>query len=178
MRVDRASTGAAAATLICALAILQPAYGGDKPIPEGTWVFVEEGSDEIEDAIEEAASHLNILIRRTARRRLRNANAQIERIVISYQGDDVHISLQSDEPTIITPRDGSVVPYTREDGEVVQANTDMKEKRIRQFFDSDDGKKEMIYRLRPDGTMAVESTIFSDRLKEPFKYTWIFRLRE
>ena len=33
----------------------------------------------------------------------------------------------------------------------------------------------MIYTLRNDGRMAVESIVYSDKLKEPFRYTWVYR---
>jgi hypothetical protein len=82
-----------------------------------------------------------------------------------------------DEPPTVSPRTGEAVPYTRADGEVVRVATELGDGRIRQFFDADDGQKELLFRLRPDGTMAMEVTVFSDRLREPFRYTWVFQKR-
>jgi hypothetical protein len=165
------------ATLALGAAVLLTlaASANDQPVAPGTWVFVQEGSDNIETRIDGAVSHMNVVVRRIARSRLRGANKSIERIVVTYVGNDVHISLRADEPTVITPRNGEVVPYTREDGEVVRANTRLQPGLIRQFFDSDDGKKEIVYRMRPDGSLALETTVFSEKLREPFRYTWIYR---
>jgi hypothetical protein len=148
------------------------------PIPAGTWEFVPEGSDHIEDRIGPAVSHINFLIRGIARNRLRNANKPITRIILDYPDDDVYISFREDEPPTISPRSGEFVPYTRADGEVVQVNTELEDGLIKQFFDSDDGQKQHVYRLRPDGTMALEVTVFSERLREPFTYMWVFRQLE
>jgi hypothetical protein len=145
------------------------------PIPAGTWRFVPEASQQIDQAANDAVSHLNFLIRGIARNRLKGANQPISRIVIQYPDNNVYISFREDEPPTITPRSGAFVPYTRADGEVVQVQTELGNGTIRQFFDSDDGQKEHLYRLRPDGTMALEVTVFSERLREPFKYTWVFR---
>jgi hypothetical protein len=146
-----------------------------EPIPAGTWRFVPEQSDNIERSIDQAVSHLNFLIRGIARNRLRNANAPVRRLIIQYPDSDVYISFREDEPPTISPRDGAVVPYTRADGEVVRIHTELGDRRIRQFFDSDDGQKEHVFSMRPDGTMAMEVTVFSERLREPFRYTWVFR---
>jgi hypothetical protein len=145
------------------------------PIPAGTWQFVPAESETIDQAVDKAVSHLNFLVRGIARNRLRGANKPISRIVIQYPDDNVYISFREDEPPTISPRSGEFVPYTRADGEVVQVQTEFGDGTIRQFFDSDDGQKEHLYRLRPDGMMALEVTVFSERLREPFTYTWVFR---
>jgi hypothetical protein len=161
-----------------ALALLAGAGGlsaQSAPIPAGTWQFVPEQSEPINAAVDQAVSHMNFLVRGIARSRLRGANKPIDRIVVQYPETDVYISLRADEPPTIPPRSGEFAPYTRADGEVVQVKTELESGLIRQFFDSDDGQKEHVYRLRADGTMALEVTVFSERLREPFTYTWVFR---
>jgi hypothetical protein len=145
------------------------------PIPAGTWRFVPEQSQQIDQAVDQAVAHLNFVIRGIARNRLRNANKPISRVIIQYPDTNVFISFREDEPPTISPRTGEFVPYTRSDGEVVRVQTELGEGTIRQFFDSDDGRKEHLYQLRPDGTMAMHVTVFSERLREPFRYTWVFR---
>jgi hypothetical protein len=145
------------------------------PIPAGTWQFVPEQSQQIDEAVNQAVSHLNFLVRGIARNRLRGANKPISEIEIRYPEDNVFIRFRSDEPPTLTPQSGEFAPYTRADGEVVQVKTELESGLIRQFFDSDDGQKEHVYRLRADGTMALEVTVFSERLREPFTYTWVFR---
>jgi hypothetical protein len=161
-----------------ALALLAGAGGlsaQSAPIPAGTWQFVPEQSEPINAAVDQAVSHMNFLVRGIARSRLRGANKPIDRIVVQYPETDVYISLREDEPPTISPRSGEFAPYTRADGEVVQVKTELGDGVITQFFDSDDGQKEHVYRLRSDGTLALEVTVFSEKLREPFRYTWIYR---
>jgi hypothetical protein len=146
----------------------------EEPVPAGTWTFVPEESDRISDAIDQAVAHMNFLVRGVARSRLRGANQPIDRIVIRYPDDQLYVSLHEDAPPVVTPRSGTA-PYTRRDGEVVRVTTEFRDGAIRHFFDSDDGDKEHIYRFRPDGTLALEVTVLSERLREPFRYTWVFR---
>lgn len=147
----------------------------DDPIPAGLYEFVPEESEEISGRIDEAVAHMNFLIRGIAKRRLAGANEPIDRIDIRYQGDSIWISLREDEPWIVTHRNGDFGPYTRADGEVVQVRTQLQPGVIDQFFRSKDGNKQMIYTLRNDGRLAVESIVFSDKLREPFRYTWVYR---
>lgn len=162
-----------------ALVLLAVGAGGVSaqaaPIPDGTWQFVPEQSEPINAAVDQAVSHMNFLVRGIARSRLRGANKPIDRIVVQYPDNDVYISLRADEPPTISPRTGEFAPYTRADGEVVQVRTELGDGVITQFFDSDDGQKEHVYRLRSDGTLALEVTVFSEKLREPFRYTWIYR---
>jgi len=164
-----------------ALLVLAIGAGGvtaqAEPIPAGTWHFVPAESDEIEQRIDQAVSHMNFLVRRIARGRLRGANRPIDWIEIQYPEQEVYILFRPDEPPTSSPRDGEFVQYTRADGEVVRVNTELGDRTITQFFDSDDGQKEHLYRLRPDGSMALEVTVLSERLREPFTYTWVFRQR-
>jgi hypothetical protein len=146
----------------------------EDPIPAGLYEFVPEESDRIEDRLDDAVDHMFFAIRGIAKRRLKGANEQIHRIDLRYQGDSVWISLRENEPWVVTLRSGEYVPYTRADGEVVQVKTDLSPGVIDQYFKSDDGEKQMIYTLRDDGMLEVESIIYSEKLEEPFRYTWVF----
>lgn len=168
-------------SIAASLVLLAAASGlsaQDGPIPAGTWHFVPEDSDQIEERLGQAVSHMNFLIRGIARNRLRNANRPIQRIDIMYPESDVYIAFRADEPPTISPRSGEFVPYRRSDGEVVQVKTELEDGLITQFFDSDDGQKQHVYRLLPDGRMALEVTVFSEKLREDFTYTWVFERRE
>lgn len=162
------------------MAVLLLAVAGDlcaqtAPIPAGTWQFVPAQSEPIDEAVNAAVSHMNFLVRGIARSRLRGANRPISRIVIQYPETDVYISLREDEPPTVSPRTGEFATYTRADGEVVQVKTELGDRVIRQFFDSDDGQKEHVYRLREDGTLALEVTVLSEKLRAPFRYTWVYQ---
>lgn len=143
--------------------------------PAGTYEFVPSESESVDDKVDRAVAHINFLIRGFAARRLRAANQPIERMEIRYPGDTVRISLRRSEPPILTPRDGTPVDYRRPDGEVVRVRTELAPGMIDQFFDSADGAKRMVYRMRRDGLLALDVEVLSDRLNEPFLYTWVFR---
>ena len=152
-----------------------PAAAQDAGVPAGVYVFVPEQSEEIEEAIDETVSQLSWVIRGFARRRLRGANQPIDTVRIEYPGDTVRITLRAADGPIPSPRSGEFVPYTRPDGEVVRVKTELGAGVITQFFDSEDGQKQMVYRLRDDGLLELVSTIYSERLDEPFEYVWVYR---
>ena len=164
------------AALLVAMAIV-PAVGSaqNNPIPQGKYVFVPELSDDIDGRLDAAVAHMNFLIRGIAKSRLKGANRPIERVDLRYSGDSVWISLREDEPWVVSLRNGEYMPYKRADGEVVQVKTDLSPGVIDQYFRSEDGEKQMIYRLREDGLLEVESITYSDKLEEPFRYTWVYR---
>ena len=164
---------------LVALALAAPAgvtaQDAERPIPGGLYRFVPAQSDEISGKVDEAVAHMNFLIRGIARGRLEGANEPIDQIDIRYSSDTVWISLRADEPWVVSTMDGEYVPYTRADGEVVQVKADVQPGVIDQYFLSDDGEKQMIYRLRDDEMLELESIVYSDRLREPFRYTWVYR---
>lgn len=169
--------GIAGALMLLAMAA-SPVWaqdGGERPIQQGLYEFVPDQSDEIEGRIDKAVAHMNFLIRGIAKGRLRGANQPIDRIDIRYAGDSVWISLRADEPWVVSLMNGEYIPYRRADGEVVQVKSDVSTGVIDQYFKSDDGEKQMVYRVREDGLLEVESIIFSEKLKEPFRYTWVYK---
>lgn len=174
--VRRCSLGLAT---LAALAVAGPAavtaQSAERPIPGGLYEFVPEQSDKIETKVDEAVAHMNFLIRGIARGRLKGANRPIDQIDIRYSSDTMWVSLRADEPWVVSTLDGEYMPYTRADGEVVQVKADMEPGVIDQYFLSDDGEKQMIYRLREDGLLELESIVYSEKLKAPFRYTWVYR---
>lgn len=143
--------------------------------PAGTYEFVPSESESVDEKVDRAVAHINFLIRGFAAKRLRGANQPIDRIEIRYPGDTVWVSVREDEPPIRSPRNGMPVEYRRADGEVVQVRTELSPGVIDQFFDSEDGDKRMVYRVRSDGLLALDVEVLSDKLNEPFLYTWVFR---
>lgn len=146
----------------------------DRPIPPGLYNFVPEESEEIEGKIRDAVDHMFFAIRGIARGRLAGANEPIDRVFIDYAGDTLIVSLRSDEPVVETLMNGEYTPYTRGDGEVVQVKADVEPALVDMYFESDDGEKQMIFKLREDGSIAIESISYSEKLEEPFRYTWVY----
>lgn len=151
-----------------------PVVTAERPIPPGLYHFVPEESEKIDQKVREAVDHIFFAIRGIARRRLAGANEPIDRIFLDYAGDTLVVSLRSDEPTVETLMNGEPIPYTRADGEVVQVSADVKPGVVDMRFVAEDGEKQMIYTLREDGLLAVESITYSDKLEEPFRYTWVY----
>lgn len=145
-----------------------------RPIPAGIYTFVPSESDDIGPRAREAVSHLFFAIRGIARRRLEGANEPIDRVDLSYRSDTLLVSLRDDEPTVATLMTGDTLPYTRADGEVVQVYAEVEPGMIDLYFQAEDGAKEMVFQLRDDGHLAVESITYSDKLEEPFRYTWVY----
>jgi uncharacterized Ntn-hydrolase superfamily protein len=46
------------------------------------------------------------------------------------------------------------------------------------YFTSDDGEKGMIYTLGDGGRLELESTSYSEKLREPFSYVWVYRTED
>lgn len=151
-----------------------PGTAEGRPIPAGVYTFIPGESEEIGPRAREAVSHLFFAIRGIARRRLEGANEPIDRLNIGYMGDTLVVSLRSDEPTVFSLMNGEYIPYTRADGETVQVKADVEPGMIDLYFQAEDGAKEMIFRLRDDGKIALESITYSDKLQEPFRYTWVY----
>ena len=154
------------------------AVTAERPIPAGLYTFVPGESEDIGPKAREAVSHLFFAIRGIARRRLEGANEPIDRVVVEYAADTVLVSLREDEPVYRAVLDGDSLPYTREGGEVIQVAAEAEPGMLDMYFVAEDGMKEMVFRLRDDGKLAVESITYSDKLEEPFRYTWVYAPEE
>ena len=145
------------------------------PIAPGRYTFIPGESEAIREKASEAVSHMFFAIRGIARRRLEGANKPIDRIIFDYRGDTILVSLREDESVYMATMSGDTIPYTREDGEVIQVTAETEPGMIDMYYIAEDGMKEMIFRLRENGRLAVESITYSDKLEEPFRYTWVYR---
>lgn len=161
-------------TMSADTAAAEPGVTAERPLPAGLYNFVPEESEEIDQKVREAVGHIFFAIRGIARRRLAGANEPIDRIFVDYAGDTLIVSLRADEPTVETLMTGEPIPYTRADGEVVQVSAEVEPGVVDMRFVAEDGEKQMIYTLRDDGLLAVESITYSDRLEEPFRYMWVY----
>ncbi|MGK7311210.1 MAG: hypothetical protein ACN0LA_03140 [Candidatus Longimicrobiales bacterium M2_2A_002] len=148
------------------------------PIAPGRYTFIPGESEAIREKASEAVSHMFFAIRGIARRRLEGANKPIDRIIFDYRGDTILVSLREDESVYMATMSGDTIPYTREDGEVIQVTAETEPGMIDMYFIAEDGMKEMIFRLRENGRLAVESITYSDKLEEPFRYTWVYRAED
>jgi hypothetical protein len=141
----------------------------------GTFVRIPEKCDNIEQAIENALSEENFLVRPIARERLRKTNEPFGKVIIDQSTDQISILVDSGPP-IITPADGRRIKWKKPDGEELLVNTKIENGELNQIFIAKDGKRIDSYRLSPDGqelTLVVTTT--SDQLKLPLNYTQMFK---
>lgn len=145
------------------------------PSLQGTFVYVAEGSDDVDQAIRKATSGMNFITRPIARGRLSKTNAPYGSITLSQTPSEVTVVTDGRAP-IVTPASGEVIRWTREDGEVLDVNTEWQSGSLVQTFAAEDGKRVNVYTLGPDGnTLSMRVTITSPRLPEPMVYTLRYR---
>ena len=175
MAADTAAATMAADTMAADAA---EAAAPEYPIAPGLYTFIPGESEAIREKASEAVSHMFFAIRGIARRRLEGANKPIDRIIFDYRGDTMIVSLREDETAYKATMSGDTIPYTREDGEVIEVTAETEPGMVDMYFIAEDGMKEMIFRLRDNDRLAVESITYSDKLEEPFRYTWVYRAED
>jgi hypothetical protein len=142
---------------------------------QGTFTYVAAESDNVDQAINQAASKMNFALRQIARPRLRKTNQPYQRVAINTTGSQVSIVTDNRAP-ITTATNGTPIKWTREDGEVFDVSTTLQGNRLRQVFAAEDGRRENVFTLSPDGnTLTMNVTVSSGRLPEPLTYKLVFR---
>jgi hypothetical protein len=141
---------------------------------EGSYTLVAEQSDDIPRVIEKGTSRLNFLVRRIARSRLKKTNQPYLTAVIHRTGGQVSIGTDGADP-VVTPADGAVIEWTREDGETFAVNTVESQGGIRQTFTAEDGSRENLWLPMAGDGLELQVTISSGKLPEPIRYRMVYR---
>ena len=142
---------------------------------QGTFVYSAEGSDNLEQAIQQATARMNFVTRPIARSRLKKTNDTYDKVVISQTGSQVSIAFDA-RPPVVTPANGSAVRWTRDDGEVFDVTTSGGNGTLQQTFKAEDGQRVNVFTLAPDGnTLTMNVTITSPRLPKPLTYKLRYR---
>jgi hypothetical protein len=145
----------------------------EAPGLEGTFTLDRAASDDVKAAVERSAGEFNFLLRPFARSRLTKANPVPRKVRIAYTASEVSVQLDA-APPVVAPRDGHRVTWTRDDGARFELSARSEGGALRQSFEGDDGERTNVYRLRPDGKLAMEVTLTSPRLDKPLTYTLVF----
>ncbi|HEX5041976.1 MAG TPA: hypothetical protein VFV75_03670 [Candidatus Polarisedimenticolaceae bacterium] len=140
---------------------------------EGTFALDRAASDDVKVAVERSAQEFNFLLRPFARSRLTKANPVPRTVRIAYTPKEVSVQLDA-APPVVAPRDGRHVTWIRDDGARFELSARTEDGALRQSFEGDDGARTNVYRLRPDGKLAMEVTLTSPRLDKPLTYTLVF----
>ena len=158
--------------LLGAAALLALA-AAEVPGPEGTFTLDRAASDDVQAAVARSAGEFNVLLRPFARSRLTKANPVPQKVRITLTESEVSVQLDAAAP-VVAPRDGHKVTWTRDDGTPFELTAHLEGGVLRQSFKGDQGQRTNVYRLRPDGKLAMEVTLTSPRLEKPLTYTLVF----
>lgn len=158
--------------------VLQRVAAGDvvqDPAIQGTFVYTAQGSDDIETVIRNGTAKMNFIKRPIARSRLKKTNLPYQTIRIEETPAQVSIISDHRAP-IVTPADGKSIKWRREDGELFDVNTVREQGKLKQTFVAEDGSRENLYSLSPDGeTLTMQVTIRSGQLPAPIVYKLDFK---
>jgi hypothetical protein len=142
---------------------------------DGTYTLVPELSDDIDAAIKRATQRMNFFVRPIARLRLRKVNRTHQTLEFHVDSLMLH-SAYDHKPAIVSPRDGVMTRWTREDGEEFSVTSSVAGDSVVQTFHAKDGQRENVVTLSEDGSMlTVRITIRSPRLPDPLTYRLVYR---
>jgi hypothetical protein len=155
--------------------VTQEAGVAQSPSMIGTFLFTAQGSDNVEEVIKAGTARMNFIKRPIARSRLKKTNQPYQSLTMGHTPAQVSVQTDSRKP-ILTPADGKSIKWTREDGEVFDVNTVWEGAKLKQTFVADDGLRENLFWLSPDGnTLTMQVTIRSPQLPAPIVYKVDYR---
>lgn len=141
---------------------------------EGRYVFVSAASSDVNAAIETAVAKMNFIKRPIARSRLKKTNPVYQQLSITSAPNGFTIAFDDRRP-VTAPTDGTVVKWTREDGEVFDVTMRVQGNTLVETFKAEDGARENSFRIEPDGALTLNVVLTSDQLPEPVKYSLRYR---
>lgn len=142
---------------------------------QGTFSYSAQESGDIDQAIREATGRMNFALRAIARPRLKKTNEAYRKVTIAPSGSSVTITTDSRAP-ITTPASGTPIRWKREDGETLDVSTVWQDGRLKQSFVAEDGRRDNVYTLSPDGrTLTMDVTVTSGRLPQPVTYKLVYK---
>lgn len=176
---SRACTALPLAALLFLVAATRrdhPQQPAQTPAIQGTFVYDASASDDVEAAIKEATHKMSFITKPIARGRLKKTNEPYRRVIISPTAAEISIAMDQRAP-IVTPSDGTAIDWKRpEDGEMLKVSTSWEGDRLRETFVADDGQRENVFSLSPDGrTLRMDVTVSSPRLPAPVRYALVYR---
>ena len=166
-----------AACSVCAALLLvglSTAARAEEPAWVGTFVSEEQTDAGIQKAIDAATADMNFLTRSVARGRLKKTNSLHRRIAITRQV--VMMSVKFDERRPIEmPADGSLIKWTREDGEILDVSARAENGRLVQTFKAEDGQRVNSFIAEDADRLTLEVQVTSPRLSKPLTYMVRYR---
>ena len=140
----------------------------------GTYRLAPDAQQVVDKAIDKAAAQFNFLIRPVARSRLKKTNPVHDRLVIEQTDRDISVTFDHDKPIRTVANDGPI-KWTRDDGEVFDLATQLRQGVLMHTFVASDGRRVNSYSLSPDGrTLTLQVTLTSEQLKSPVEYSLVY----
>lgn len=172
-----------------ALALLAFLVAGAAPAPaqsdsplRGTFLRDEAASDPMKKIVDDGMSKLGRLYRvwpisGQARKRLQDTNQPMAWIQITPGAEELTVT--TDRYELVTPPNGVLEDWEREEGDFVDVTTVLQGNRLQQRFVAEDGERVNDYSLSPDGnTLTLDVTVTSPKLDGELKYRQVYRRRQ
>ena len=156
------------AIALCAVAAALPtASRAQAPSLAGDYLYVAEGSDDVNRAIETAVARMNFVTRPIARGRLRRTNIPYRTLQIAHTPTTISVHADQAAP-VVAPASGQQIRWRREDGETFDVSTEWDGPALVQTFRAEDGQRVNRYTLAPGGdTLIMTVSVTSPRLARP-----------
>lgn len=162
---------------VCAallLVVLSTAARAEEPSWVGTFVSEDQSDAGIQKAIDAATAGMNFLTRSVARGRLKKTNSLHRRIAITRQVVMIGVRFDERRP-IEMPADGSLIKWTREDGEIFDVSARGENGRLVQTFKAEDGQRVNSFSAEDAERLTLEVQVTSPRLSQPLTYIVRYR---
>jgi hypothetical protein len=144
----------------------------------GTTVYelLPDESDDVKAAIERSIQHMNFIIRPIARHRLTRTNHPPAHLTFITHADTLVVTFEGANP-IVTPRDGSPVPWVSGvSREVYRVKATVAGDTLHQTIMASDGHRIDDFVFSDAGQkVRLDVRLFADRLPAPLIYSLIFR---
>ena len=141
----------------------------------GTFAYVPERSESIDEAIEAGVAKVNFIVRKIARPRLRKTNVAYQQLEFRLEGDTLSIQMDQRQP-IRLPANGDAVPWRREDGELFDVSARLEGNALVQLYNAEDGQRRNAFTLDEDGAVLdMRVTVHSPKLKDDVVYRLAYR---
>jgi hypothetical protein len=144
----------------------------------GTTVYelLPDESDDVKAAIERSIQHMNFIIRPIARHRLARTNHPPAHLTFTTHADTLVVTFEGANP-IVTPRDGSPVPWVSGvSREVYRVQATVAGDTLHQTIMASDGRRIDDFVFSDAGQkVRLDVRLFADRLPAPLIYSLIFR---
>jgi hypothetical protein len=151
--------------------------GAAQELPDfvGSYAYVAEHSESIDDAIDAGVAKVNFIVRQIARPRLRKTNTAYQRLAFQLDADTLSIQMDERRP-IRLPAGGTAVPWRREDGELFDVSARLEDGALVQRYVAEDGQRTNAFTLSEDGDLLhMQVTVHSPKLKDDVVYRLAYR---